>query len=90
MAGVPGDLKKKRRGCCRFDGRCGNCRGSIAAPAEVAESAGAIGGAGGEHGLDPAVGLLALDEGVAEEDDAVTVAKFKARGRCGGEDGGEG
>jgi hypothetical protein len=34
--------------------------------------------------------LLALDEGVAEEDDAVAVAEFKARGRCGGAGGGEG
>lgn len=68
----------------------GGAGGGVAAPAEVAESDGAIGGAGGEHELDPAVGLLALDEGVAEEDDAVTVAEFKARGRCGGAGGGEG
>ena len=68
----------------------GGAGGGIGAPAEVAEGDAAIGGADGEHELDPAVGLLALDEGVAEEDDAVTVAKFKARGRCGGEDGGEG
>ena len=77
MAGVPGDLEKKRRGRCRFDGRCGNCRGGVGAPAAIAEGDGAIGGAGGEHELDPAVGLPALDEGVAEEDDAVAVAKFQ-------------
>jgi len=34
--------------------------------------------------------LLALDEGVAEEDDAVAVAEVKARGRRGGANGGEG
>ena len=68
----------------------GGAGGGIAAPAEVAEGDAAIGGAGGEHELDPAVGLLALDEGVAEEDDAVTVAEFKARGRRGGAGGGEG
>ena len=44
MAGVPGDLEKKRRECCRFDGRCGNCRGGIGAPAEVAERDAAVGG----------------------------------------------
>ena len=44
MAGVPDDLEKNRRGRRRFDGRCGNCRWSIGAPAEVAESDGAIGG----------------------------------------------
>ena len=37
-----------------------------------------------------AVGLLALDEGVAEEDDAVAVAEFKARRGRGGAGGGEG
>jgi hypothetical protein len=44
MAAVPDDLEKNRRGRCRFDGRCGNCRGGVGAPAEVAESDGAIGG----------------------------------------------
>jgi hypothetical protein len=34
--------------------------------------------------------LLALDAGVAEEDDAVDVAEFKARRRGGGAGGGEG
>jgi hypothetical protein len=35
--------------------------------------------------------LLALDEGVAEEDDAVTFAQFQARGgRFGGAGGGKG
>lgn len=77
MAGVPDDLEKNRRGRRRFDGRCGNCRWSIGAPAEVAEGDGAIGRAGGEHEPDSAAGLLALDDGVAEEDDAVAVAEFK-------------
>ena len=69
MAAVPDDLEKNRRGRCRFDGRCGNCRGGVGAPA---------------------VGLFALDEGVAEEDDAVAVAEFRARGGRSGEDDGEG
>jgi len=47
-----------------------------------------VGGAGGERELEPAVVLLALDEGVAEEDDPVAVAEFKARWR-GGADGSE-
>ena len=58
----------------------GGARGRVGAPAEVAGGDSAVAGAGGEHELDPAVVLLALDEGVAEEDDAVTVAEFKGRG----------
>ena len=68
----------------------GGAGGRVGAPAEVAERDGAVGGAGGEHEFNPAVVLLALDEGVAEEYDAIAVAKFKARGRRGGADGGEG
>ena len=68
----------------------GGAGGGVRAPAEVAEGDVAIGGAGGEHELDPAVVLFALDEGVAEEDNAVAVAEFEARRRgVGGAGGGE-
>jgi len=69
----------------------GGAGGGVRAPAEVAEGDVAIGGAGGEHELDPTVVLFALDEGVAEENDAVAVAKLEARrGGIGGARGGEG
>ena len=69
----------------------GGAGGGVGAPAEVAEGDVAIGGAGGEHELDPAVVLFALDQGVAEENDAVAVAEFEARRRgVGGAGRGEG
>ena len=69
----------------------GGSGGRVGAPAEVAEGDVAIGGAGGEHELDPAVVLFALDEGVTEEDNAVAVAELEARRRgVGGARGGEG
>jgi hypothetical protein len=62
-------------------------RRGVAVPAEVAEGDRAFGEPGGEHQLDPAVVLFALDEAVAEEGDAVALAQGEGLG--GGRGGGE-
>jgi hypothetical protein len=51
--------------------------GRIATPSEVAECHLAIREPAGEHDIEPAVVLFALDEGVAEINDAVAAAEFE-------------
>ena len=61
----------------------------VGTPAEVAEGDRAVGEAGGGGQLDPAFVLLALDEGVADQGDAVAVLEFEDGFGCEGVGDGE-